>query len=263
MPGMMDTILNLGLDGVAVEGLAARTSNARFAYDSYRRLIQMFGEVVDGVEAHRFESRARRAEARSGRRAGRRARRPTISAAGRGVPADLRGGDRRRLPAGRPRAAAPGRCRRVRLVGLAAGAGLPAHLRDPRRHRHRRQRRPDGVRQQGRRDRVPACASRATRRPARPGSTANSSPMRRERTSSPAIRTPDPIERMRDGAACRLRAARRDARPPRGALPRDAGHRVHGRGRHAVPAPDPHRQADRGRGPADRGRDGRRGADLT
>jgi pyruvate,orthophosphate dikinase len=55
MPGMMDTILNLGLNDVAVEGLAARTDNPRFAYDSYRRLIQMFGEVVDGVDAHRFE----------------------------------------------------------------------------------------------------------------------------------------------------------------------------------------------------------------
>ena len=55
MPGMMDTILNLGLNDVAVEGLAARTDNPRFAYDSYRRLIQMFGEVVDGVEGHRFE----------------------------------------------------------------------------------------------------------------------------------------------------------------------------------------------------------------
>src|SRR5581483_3396640 len=56
MPGMMDTILNLGLDDAATEGLAARTSNPRFAYDSYRRLIQMFGEVVDGIDAHRFES---------------------------------------------------------------------------------------------------------------------------------------------------------------------------------------------------------------
>ena len=55
MPGMMDTILNLGLNDAAVEGLAARTGNRRFAYDSYRRLIQMFGEVVDGIEAHRFE----------------------------------------------------------------------------------------------------------------------------------------------------------------------------------------------------------------
>jgi pyruvate,orthophosphate dikinase len=55
MPGMMDTILNLGLNDVAVEGLAAATGNARFALDSYRRLVQMYGEVVDGVDAHRFE----------------------------------------------------------------------------------------------------------------------------------------------------------------------------------------------------------------
>ena len=55
MPGMMDTILNLGLNDEAVEGLAARTGNRRFAYDSYRRLIQMFGEVVDGIDGHRFE----------------------------------------------------------------------------------------------------------------------------------------------------------------------------------------------------------------
>ena len=52
---MMDTILNLGLNDEAVEGLAARTGNRRFAFDSYRRLLQMFGEVVDGVDHHRFE----------------------------------------------------------------------------------------------------------------------------------------------------------------------------------------------------------------
>ncbi|MDX6452296.1 MAG: pyruvate, orthophosphate dikinase, partial [Gaiellaceae bacterium] len=56
MPGMMDTILNLGLNDEAAAGLAARTENARFAYDSYRRLIQMFGEVVEGIDGHRFES---------------------------------------------------------------------------------------------------------------------------------------------------------------------------------------------------------------
>jgi pyruvate, orthophosphate dikinase len=55
MPGMMDTILNLGLNDDAVAGLASRTDNPRFAYDSYRRLIQMYGEVVDGIDAHRFE----------------------------------------------------------------------------------------------------------------------------------------------------------------------------------------------------------------
>ena len=56
MPGMMDTILNLGLNDEAAEGLGARTGNARFAFDSYRRLVQMFGEVVEGIDGHRFES---------------------------------------------------------------------------------------------------------------------------------------------------------------------------------------------------------------
>jgi pyruvate,orthophosphate dikinase len=55
MPGMMDTILNVGLDDESVEGLAETTGNRRFAYDSYRRLIQMYGETVDGVDGHRFE----------------------------------------------------------------------------------------------------------------------------------------------------------------------------------------------------------------
>src|SRR5256886_5308248 len=55
MPGMMDTILNLGLNDEAVEGLAKTTENPRFAYDSYRRLIQMYGEVVEGIDAQRFE----------------------------------------------------------------------------------------------------------------------------------------------------------------------------------------------------------------
>jgi len=55
MPGMMDTILNLGLNDEAVEGLARQTENPRFARDSYRRLIQMYGEVVEGIDAHRFE----------------------------------------------------------------------------------------------------------------------------------------------------------------------------------------------------------------
>ena len=55
MPGMMDTILNLGLNDEAVEGLARATGNPRFAYDAYRRLIQMYGDVVAGVDAQRFE----------------------------------------------------------------------------------------------------------------------------------------------------------------------------------------------------------------
>ena len=55
MPGMMDTILNLGLNDVAVEGFAAKTGNPRFAYDSYRRFIQMFSDVVMELSKKRFE----------------------------------------------------------------------------------------------------------------------------------------------------------------------------------------------------------------
>ena len=55
MPGMMDTVLNLGLNDVAVEGLAKKTGNTRFAYDSYRRFIQMFSDVVMEIPKPRFE----------------------------------------------------------------------------------------------------------------------------------------------------------------------------------------------------------------
>jgi len=66
MPGMMDTVLNLGLNDEAVEGLAAATGNRRFAYDAYRRLINMFGDVVMGVEHHKFESAFGRIKAKYG-----------------------------------------------------------------------------------------------------------------------------------------------------------------------------------------------------
>ena len=55
MPGMMDTILNLGLNDQTAAGLAGQTGNPRFAYDCYRRFIQMFGDVVLGVDHYKFE----------------------------------------------------------------------------------------------------------------------------------------------------------------------------------------------------------------
>ncbi|MEW6575846.1 MAG: pyruvate, phosphate dikinase, partial [Pseudomonadota bacterium] len=55
MPGMMDTVLNLGLNDVTVEGLAASSGDARFAWDSYRRFIQMYADVVLGLDHHAFE----------------------------------------------------------------------------------------------------------------------------------------------------------------------------------------------------------------
>ncbi len=55
MPGMMNTILNLGLNDETVEGLAKLSNNPRFAYDSYRRFIQMFGEVAQGIDMEKFD----------------------------------------------------------------------------------------------------------------------------------------------------------------------------------------------------------------
>ena len=57
MPGMMDTVLNIGLNDETVEGLAKATGNPRFAWDSYRRLLDMFGEVVLGIPHEDFEKR--------------------------------------------------------------------------------------------------------------------------------------------------------------------------------------------------------------
>src|SRR3954471_25015652 len=55
MPGMMDTVLNLGLNDATVQGLAEQSGDERFAYDSYRRFLQMYGQVVLGIEHHHFE----------------------------------------------------------------------------------------------------------------------------------------------------------------------------------------------------------------
>ena len=66
MPGMMDTILNLGLNDESVEGLAKKTNNPRFAYDSYRRFVQMFSDVVMGVSKSLFEDEIDKMKAAKG-----------------------------------------------------------------------------------------------------------------------------------------------------------------------------------------------------
>ncbi|OCT15391.1 pyruvate, phosphate dikinase [Paenibacillus pectinilyticus] len=66
MPGMMDTILNLGLNDRTVLGLASLTRNEKFAYDCYRRLMQMFGSVVLGIESHHFEQELHRVKEKEG-----------------------------------------------------------------------------------------------------------------------------------------------------------------------------------------------------
>src|ERR671923_1906461 len=63
MPGMMDTVLNVGLNDQTVQGLAAQTGDLRFALDAYRRFIQMFGKIVLDIPADRFEERLDEAKA--------------------------------------------------------------------------------------------------------------------------------------------------------------------------------------------------------
>src|SRR6187200_1764293 len=66
MPGMMDTVLNLGLNDKSVKGLAAGTADERFAYDSYRRVIAMYGRIVLGGEGERFEEPLEKSKAARG-----------------------------------------------------------------------------------------------------------------------------------------------------------------------------------------------------
>jgi pyruvate,orthophosphate dikinase len=66
MPGMMDTVLNLGLNDESVEGLAKQTSDERFAFDSYRRFISMYGRIVQGIDSARFDVPFEEAKERAG-----------------------------------------------------------------------------------------------------------------------------------------------------------------------------------------------------
>jgi pyruvate,orthophosphate dikinase len=66
MPGMMDTVLNLGLNDRSVQGLAEQTSNERFAWDAYRRFVQMFGKIVLGIDGEKFEEKLDQAKERKG-----------------------------------------------------------------------------------------------------------------------------------------------------------------------------------------------------
>src|SRR5215212_3554808 len=66
MPGMMDTVLNLGLNDRSVEGLARKTGNDRFAWDSYRRFVQMFGNVCRGVPGEKIEDAIKRRKQQAG-----------------------------------------------------------------------------------------------------------------------------------------------------------------------------------------------------
>ena len=174
MPGMMDTVLNLGLNDVTVEALAKSSGDKRFAYDSYRRFITMYSDVVLGVGHDHFEEILEGHKEQKGLHPRHRALRRRLGRADQALQGAREGRDRRGLPAG-PEKQLWG------AIGAVFGSWMNAarhHLSPPAQHPgklgHRGQRAGDGVRQHGRRLRRPALPSRAIPRPARRRSTASS-----------------------------------------------------------------------------------------
>ena len=263
MPGMMDTILNLGLNDEAAEGLARSTGNRRFALDSYRRLIQMYGEVVDGVDGHRFESALGALKAERGA-----AQDTDLSAD------DLAG------PRGR-RSSASTRTRRAATSRRTPATSCVAPYRavfdswdTPRAQVYRRAHGiPDDLGTAvnvvqmvfGNKGDSSGTGVCFTRDPStgEDGLYGEFLVNAQGEDVVAGIRTPEPLERHARAAAGSVRGARRDDRRARAALPRHAGHRVHRRGGPALPPPDARREADGGRRAEGGRRDGRRGPDLA
>ncbi len=257
---MMETILNLGLNDAAAAALAEETGDARFAYDSYRRLLQMFGDVVAGVASHVFEDALTRRKAEHGAKLDTdltgddlrglctEFKRLYREGCGHDFPQDPREQLRLAISAvfrswGAPRANVYRRAHDISDdLGTAANICQMVFGNRGESSRHRRLLHPRPL------DR----RARAVRRvPAeRPG--------RGRRRRHPHAGA----DRAHARAAARgLRRARRHGRAARAPPPRGAGHRVHGRAGQALHAPDAHRQAHRRRGAADRARVRRGGRD--
>ncbi len=151
MPGMMDTILNLGLNDFTVVGLAELTGNDRFAWDAYRRFIMMFSCVVLGVEKEVFEERIDEAQAAFGRSDRSGNRRARVARSRRGLQSDRFRTHGPGVSAGSSRAVGSRNPRGVRLLEFQTCHRLPALQQNSRRLGHGGKRGLDGVRQYGRR----------------------------------------------------------------------------------------------------------------
>ena len=231
MPGMMNTILNLGLNDETTAGLAEKSGNERFAYDCYRRFIQMFGEVALDIHMEKFDHifDARKAKAKAK------------------LDTDLTADDLKAIIAdykklvqketGKPFPEDPREqlsLARDAVFGSLVecqGDVLPQHGKDPGRHRHRGQRAGHGVRQHGRHfghRRWLHARSRFSGEKVFYGEFLMNA---QGEDVVAGIRTPHPIADLRKFHARSLRAASRDHDESRKALQRHAGFRVHHPGR--------------------------------
>ena len=256
MPGMMDTVLNLGLNDATVAALAEKSGDQRFAYDSYRRFITMYSDVVLGIAAPSLRGNPRRAQGPQRLHARHRSRRRRLGATGRAIQGTRRGGDRQAVPAGPARAVVGRDRRRVRLVDEPARHHLSAPARHSGKLGHRGQRAGHGVRQHGR--------DVGDRRRLHPQSVdRREEVLRRISDQCPGRgrgrRHPHAAGDHRGGAqggglqqavdgngdAAGLRRAQAHLHGAGKALPRHAGPRIHGGAGQAVDAADAQRQTHR------------------
>ena len=247
MPGMMDTILNLGLNDETVVALANKTKNERFAWDCYRRFVQMYGDVVLGVQkaagrrSRAFRSRHRRPQAGTPRRSRDRrhqAHRRRPQGTGRPLPEADQGPHRQELPQGSLGPAGRRHRRRVRLLDERPRHRLPPQVQHPQRMGHGRQRAGHGLRQHRRefRFRRGLHPRPRHRREGLLRRIPDQRPGRRRggRRAHPAARHRDDPEHAQG-----IQGTGPDPHQPREALQGHAGLRVHHRGRRGLHAPDP------------------------
>ncbi len=262
---MMDTVLNLGLNDVTVKALARNAGDERFAYDSYRRFIQMYSSVVLGIGHHHFEDAVEyHKEARGvslDTELGAEDWEKLIVA----FKAKVARGQRQAISASAAGAIMGRHRRRFRLMADAARDHLPAHPRHSGELGHGRHCAGHGVRQHG-----PDVGDRGRLHPQSidggegalwriPPQRAGRGRRRRHSDAECDYRGEPSRRGLRpafvgDRAAGRLRRIRAHDGAARTPLPRHAGRGVHRRKRQAMDVADPHRQTHQRRGAARRGR---------
>ena len=242
MPGMMDTVLNIGLCDRTVRGLLRLTGNPRLVWDSYRRLVQQYAQIVHGADPAPFDGLAAAAVAQAGVASARELDFESLAQARRRQRGALRRGDRGRVPAGSARAARGGHRGGVRVLAFGARPGVPPAAPHRRLARHRRHGAAHGLRKR-RRDvglgRGVHARPRHRREPALPRLPVQRAG-RGRRVGPPPGHGHGPAPR---GAAGGGAAARGIAPRAGGDLPRRAGIRVHRAGRAPLPAADADREA--------------------
>ena len=147
MPGMMETVLNIGLNDSSVQGLAKISEDERFAWDSYRRLVQMFGHTVLGIDPDRFADALDAAKREHGVTADVDLTADDLQQLVETYKAVVRDATGREFPQDPREQLDAGDRRGVLVVEHRARQGLPAHRADPERPRYRGQHLHDGVRQ--------------------------------------------------------------------------------------------------------------------